>query len=283
MSPERAAEPSPVDGDALAELALGCLSAERDGTAEWPAGAAVAEWIRAQLAPDSLPGTVATGTGGRFDVVAVSPPDVLLERREPGAGWVLRPIGSAEGTELTDPSVRRWRGAVEPDSPAEPARLPEDAAERLAVVDDIAVAAALVGVADRSLGLAVAHARERTQFGRPIASFQSVAHRLADMYCAVELARSGVLLAAATGTATDARLSRRLAVTTAPDVVISAVHLHGAIGLTGEVAVHTALRRALVLRALPPHPDHVLDALCGDLQDLAERARRTTSIPGDQP
>ncbi|MEU6131762.1 acyl-CoA dehydrogenase family protein [Saccharopolyspora sp. NPDC047091] len=268
-----------MDRDVLTELALGCLSAEREGTAGWPAGAAVTGWIRTRLAPDSPPGTVVTGSGGRFDVVAVSPPDVLLERREPGAEWVLRPTGSAEGTELTDPAVRRWRGTAEPDAPAVPVRLPADVAERLAVVEDIAVAAALVGVADRALGLAAAYARERTQFGRPIASFQSVAHRLADMYCAVELARSGVLLAAATGTATDARLSRGLAATTAPDVAISAVHLHGAIGLTGEAAVHGPLRRALVLRALSPHPDHLLDALRGDLQDLADRSRPTTSIP----
>ncbi|MFR9727753.1 acyl-CoA dehydrogenase family protein [Saccharopolyspora sp. MS10] len=281
MSPERAeTRASQVGGGHLTALALGCLTAEREGAAGWPAGEAVAEWIRAQLAPGTLPGTVVAGAGGRFDAVAVAPPEVLLERLD--AGWVLRPVGTTRDTELTDPAVRRWSGTASPGAPTTPVSLPEDMAERLALVDDLAVAAALVGVADRSLGLAVAHARERTQFGRPIASFQSVAHRLADMYCAVELARSSVLLSAATGAPADARLSRALAVTTAPDVVTSAVHLHGALGLTTEVAVHTALRRALVLRALPPSSDHALDALRGDLQDLADRTRPATSPPGDR-
>lgn len=60
----------------------------------------------------------------------------------------------------------------------------------------IALAAEQLGGAQRCLDLAVAHAGERRQFGRPIGSFQAIQHRCADMYVAVEAARSAVYHAA---------------------------------------------------------------------------------------
>ncbi len=47
-----------------------------------------------------------------------------------------------------------------------------------------------VGIAQRALDLAVAHASTREQFGRVIGTYQAVSHRIADMYVATELARS---------------------------------------------------------------------------------------------
>ena len=54
----------------------------------------------------------------------------------------------------------------------------------------VALAAELVGVAQRALDMAVDYAKEREQFGRPIGAYQAVSHRLADMLWAVEEARS---------------------------------------------------------------------------------------------
>jgi len=51
------------------------------------------------------------------------------------------------------------------------------------------VAPLAVGIAERALVLAIEHARTREQFGRPIASFQMVQSRLADMYTLVEAMR----------------------------------------------------------------------------------------------
>lgn len=51
------------------------------------------------------------------------------------------------------------------------------------------VAAAVIGVAQAAVEDAVAHARARVQFGRPIGAFQAIAHRLADMQTEVDLAR----------------------------------------------------------------------------------------------
>jgi alkylation response protein AidB-like acyl-CoA dehydrogenase len=52
------------------------------------------------------------------------------------------------------------------------------------------MAAEAVGVAQRALDLGVEHARTRTQFGKPIGTYQAVSHPLAQTYTDVELARS---------------------------------------------------------------------------------------------
>ena len=51
------------------------------------------------------------------------------------------------------------------------------------------LAASCVGAAQRAVDLAVEHAKERVQFGRPIGAFQAVQHRLADMQMRVDQAR----------------------------------------------------------------------------------------------
>ena len=53
----------------------------------------------------------------------------------------------------------------------------------------IAIAALSVGLAQACLDASLAHARERTQFGRPISSFQAIQFKIADMATEVELAR----------------------------------------------------------------------------------------------
>lgn len=60
-----------------------------------------------------------------------------------------------------------------------------------------ACAALLLGIAERSLELAVEYAKEREQFGRPIGSFQAIQHKAADMKIVTEVGRALVLRAAA--------------------------------------------------------------------------------------
>ena len=54
----------------------------------------------------------------------------------------------------------------------------------------IGIAAQAVGIAQAAMDLAVAHARQRNAFGRPIAGFQAIAHKLADMQTEIEAARA---------------------------------------------------------------------------------------------
>ena len=56
-----------------------------------------------------------------------------------------------------------------------------------------AMAATVTGCAEAALALALTHARERRQFGRPIGAFQAIRHRLADMRMRVDQARLTVL------------------------------------------------------------------------------------------
>src|SRR6267378_2975884 len=60
----------------------------------------------------------------------------------------------------------------------------------------LAIAADSVGGAERVTEMAVEYAKARTQFGRPIGSFQAVKHRAADMLVDVESLRSAVYYAA---------------------------------------------------------------------------------------
>jgi len=60
----------------------------------------------------------------------------------------------------------------------------------------IGIAAQAVGIAQAALDVATSYAKERTAFGRPIAGFQAISHRLADMQTEIEAARALVLRAA---------------------------------------------------------------------------------------
>jgi alkylation response protein AidB-like acyl-CoA dehydrogenase len=60
----------------------------------------------------------------------------------------------------------------------------------------IGIAAQAVGIAQAALDVATAYAKERTAFGRPIAGFQAISHKLADMQTEIEAARALVLRAA---------------------------------------------------------------------------------------
>ncbi|WP_370617783.1 acyl-CoA dehydrogenase family protein [Mumia qirimensis] len=111
----------------------------------------------------------------------------------------------------------------------------------------------LTGVAAAALDRAVEHAVEREQFGKKIGAFQGVKHRLADVYVAVERARSLTRAAAVTladGAADDvsgAELSL-LAKAAATDAAVEAtrayVQVLGAMGMTFEADAHLYFRRA---------------------------------------
>ena len=111
-------------------------------------------------------------------------------------------------------------------------------------------AADLLGSASRALDLAVEHAKDRVQFGRPIGSFQAVKHRCADMLVDVEGMRSTVYWAAwciGAGDA-EAHVAASTAKTWCSDaskrVMSSALQVHGGIGFTWEHDLHFFMKRA---------------------------------------
>jgi alkylation response protein AidB-like acyl-CoA dehydrogenase len=107
-----------------------------------------------------------------------------------------------------------------------------------------------VGAAGRCLELTVDHAKTRTQFDRPIGSFQAISHRCADMLLVTETARSHVYYAAwaLEEGAPDARLAAATAKAAASDaariVANNSIQVHGGIGFTWEHEMHLFFRRA---------------------------------------
>ncbi|WP_042364993.1 acyl-CoA dehydrogenase family protein [Streptacidiphilus neutrinimicus] len=124
----------------------------------------------------------------------------------------------------------------------------------------VAVAAEAVGAAAQALARTVDYVQVREQFGRPVGSFQAVRHRLADIYVAVETARSAMLYAAWSATAAPddpvpALLALAHALTAARATAAEAIQLHGGIAITWEHDAHLYFKRAAADELLfgPPH------------------------------
>ena len=113
-----------------------------------------------------------------------------------------------------------------------------------------ALAVEAVGVAERVLEMAVAHAKSRRQFGRPIGAFQAVSHQLADSYMDVELARSLAYWAAWCVSESDsqASLAALAAKSFASEAALRScersIQVHGGIGFTWEHPLHRYYKRA---------------------------------------
>ena len=122
----------------------------------------------------------------------------------------------------------------------------ETALQRAAV----ALAAEQLGGAQRALDMAVAYAKERVQFGRPIGSFQAIKHDLADVMVRVEAARSAVYhagcVAAGGGAALAGAASMAKAAASEAFSFASATALQvfGGVGFTWEYDVHLYFKRA---------------------------------------
>lgn len=114
----------------------------------------------------------------------------------------------------------------------------------------LAGCAEAVGAMDAALSLTAEHLKNRKQFGAPLASFQALQHKLADMVIAVEQARS-ILLFGAAGVMQADPVGRARAVSAAKVRVIESarvvgahsIQLHGGIGVTEEHLVSHYFRR----------------------------------------
>lgn len=129
-----------------------------------------------------------------------------------------------------------------------------DVAARLRLEGAALTAACALGVAEMSQELATAYAKQREQFGRAIAGFQSIKHMLADMFVRQEMARAAVWSAGATidqaGVGDPARAvasAKIVACDAAMKNARASVQIHGGMGYTWEMPPHYYLKRAWVL------------------------------------
>jgi acyl-CoA dehydrogenase len=178
-------------------------------------------------------------------VVAATEPDVglyLLERG--GAGVRIERQPSIDGT--TRLAALTLTGAPAARLPGSDAAALADLLRRGAVL----AAADLAGIARAALTRTVAYDTERVQFGRPVGSFQALAHHLADLHVAVTMAEHAVLYAAHAldEGQPDADLAVAVAKSkanqAAADATAAMVQYHGGIGYTWEHDTHFFYKRA---------------------------------------
>ncbi|MFN8151565.1 MAG: acyl-CoA dehydrogenase family protein [Solirubrobacterales bacterium] len=114
----------------------------------------------------------------------------------------------------------------------------------------IAVAADLTGIAQKAMEMAVAYAKDRKQFDRPIGAYQAVSHQCAEMLYDVEEARSLTYFAAWAADADPdslpmaAAMAKARASEAAWSVCKASIQVHGGIGFTWEHDLHFLLKRA---------------------------------------
>lgn len=126
-----------------------------------------------------------------------------------------------------------------------------------------------LGAMEQALEYTTEYLRTRKQFGVPLASFQALTHRAADMYAELELARSAALFAAMVAddepVDTDAIARCRLVVDQAGRRVgQEAVQMHGGVGVTAEFPVgHLTARLTQIARTWGTQDDRVTRLAAG--------------------
>ena len=184
-----------------------------------------------------------------------------------GGGWsLMTAIGEAPTAQRVtaplDPLTPLWQLSELPACPTL-----DDPDQELFRDGAILTAALQVGHAAETLDLAVAYAKEREQFGKPIGSFQAIEHLCADMLVRAEVARAAVHAAACLADAPDVLEAEAASAGSTPlawqqravagaklladEAAITnarvAIQVHGGMGYTWEVPLHLHLKRSRVL------------------------------------
>lgn len=125
----------------------------------------------------------------------------------------------------------------------------------------LTLAAELAGAGSKALEATVDYTKERVQFGKPIASFQAIQHRLVDMWSAAEFSCAAIVnalerLADEPGkpAALAVLAAKARAGDAAVDITRKAIHLHGAMGFTDECDIGLFMKRAVNLNATLGNP-----------------------------
>jgi acyl-CoA dehydrogenase len=226
---------------------VGCLALAEG------AGALTPRTVKTRATGGRVSGTKAPVADGDVADVAVvaaradGAPDLslfLVDLR--GAGVARTPLSTVDPTRSHGRLVLDGAAAEPLGGPGGGGALLERLLDRAAVL----VAFEQVGGAQAALDMAREYAMGRFAFGRPIASFQAIKHKLVDMYVAVELARSNAYYAA-WALSTDAAelpVAAATARVSATEAYFHAakenIQTHGGMGFTWEFDCHLHYRRA---------------------------------------
>ena len=217
---------------------------------ERSAGLASGELIATVAMPPQVPYAVDAGTAG-----------LVLLATDEGVSEAVVVGGRTAAYQSVDPSRRLY----DVTAAGEVWHPPKGAVKRAYEFGALATAAQLVGAAEALLNEAVDYAKQRSQFGRVIGSYQAIKHKLADVHIAVELARPLVYGAALSLEPRDVSAAKAAASEAALLAARAALQTHGAIGFTQEHDLSLWLLRVQALRSAWGTPEghrrRVLEAL----------------------
>jgi acyl-CoA dehydrogenase len=129
-----------------------------------------------------------------------------------------------------------------------------------------------IGGAERAFEITRDFILGRFAFGKPIAAFQAIKHRMADLWCEIELARSNAYYAAWALSNDDPELpvascvARIQASQAFEKMTVEMIEFHGGVGYTWEYDCHLFYRRAKLLSASLGTPKHWKNLLIDRLQ-----------------
>jgi alkylation response protein AidB-like acyl-CoA dehydrogenase len=228
---------------ALIAIALGNALASPSVFATMTAvGAAQA----AGVAPDTCRVAAAFGDGA-FTWIDEPGANLLLVRTATGAALHTMPVSPKLADETT------WGARLMSGTLGKPLGLLDGRETLLMRLID---AAALAGIAEATLAMAVAYAKMREQFGRPIGSFQAVKHHCANMAIAARSARDLTTFAAVaidTGRDEAVQLTESAVLIASRAAMENAgtnIQIHGGIGFSDEADPHLFLKRAQLITSL---------------------------------
>ena len=175
----------------------------------------------------------------------------------PGCTWLTLTHGSVQRSTLNSMDPSRSQASVAFD--ATPADSPGRWQCRRAALSELLDTAAVlfafeqIGGGQAAMDMGMAYTKERYAFGRAIASFQAIKHKFADMFVALELARSNAYYGAwaLSSDAPDLPLAAATARVSATDayyqITRENIQAHGGMGFTWEFDCHLYYRRAQLL------------------------------------
>ena len=191
----------------------------------------------------------------RQRLLAFSGAAYALAWNKDGALALFESPDTARSIEIWDQTRRLIEIDTTDQTPVATFEDPEKAALVLEQAMALGIACDSVGGAGAIADQTLAYMKARTQFGRPIASFQALKHRMADIVALHET--HGHLVSQAVESAearTDAHLWALLAKSEASDAYVAiaadCLQLHGGIGFTWEYDCHLFLKRARMNEAL---------------------------------
>ncbi|MEV0427025.1 acyl-CoA dehydrogenase family protein [Micromonospora sp. NPDC050495] len=175
-------------------------------------------------------------------VIDKGSPGFTVGRRLEKLGWHCSDTAELSFADVRVPVANR----IGPEDTGFLAIMQQFAAERLSL------ATQAYATAQRCVELATAWCRDRSTFGRPLASRQLVRHRLAEMHTRAEAARAYVhdvaeRVAAGQPVVTEVAMAKNVAVAACDHVVDAALQLHGGFGYLRDAEVERHYRDARIL------------------------------------